>query len=317
MERRLLSVKNDFIFKKLFGEPGSEDILRYLLEAILKVQIGNLEIQRDRELMTSVVDNKIGIIDVKAVFGDGIKVNVEIQVSNEYNISKRSFFYLSKLYTQDLKKGKDYSELTKVIVINILDFIEFKHDNICHHKFMLKDEHHNESYFEDVCELHFLEMSKIKRDKVEDEHLKDWLRFIKSSNDKEIIMLSEKNNDIYKAVEKLEELSSDEEIRSLAENRAKYLSDYTSSINGAKKKGLERGLKQGLKQGIEKGIEEGKHLQLLSSLKRFMSLCYKGDTDLEVLLSKILDIDSVDKLVEIEDMLYNSKLEEVKNLLLK
>ncbi len=104
MERRLLSEKNDFIFKKLFGEPGSEDILRYLLEVILKVKIGNLEIQRDRELMTSVVDNKIGIIDVKAVFGDGIKVNVEIQVSNEYNIGKRSFFYLLKLYTQDLKK---------------------------------------------------------------------------------------------------------------------------------------------------------------------------------------------------------------------
>ncbi len=48
-----------------------------------------------------------------------------------------------------------------------------------------------------------------------------------------------------------------------------------------------------------------------------MSLYYKGDTDLEILLSKISDIDSLDKLIEIQDMLFDSKLEEVKNLLLK
>ncbi|MCH4887422.1 hypothetical protein EZV73_07560 [Acidaminobacter sp. JC074] len=53
-------------------------------------------------------------------------------------------------------------------------------------------------------------------------------------------MLSKKDKDILKTSEKLEELSSDEEIRLIAESRAKYLSDYNSNIAGAEAKGVRK-----------------------------------------------------------------------------
>ena len=90
---KLLSVKNDFVFKKLFGEPGSEEILGAFLSAVLKEEITGLTIGLDRELVSNIISDKIGIIDVKAILRDGTKVNVEIQVTNEYNIGKRTFLY--------------------------------------------------------------------------------------------------------------------------------------------------------------------------------------------------------------------------------
>ncbi|UTW68559.1 PD-(D/E)XK nuclease family transposase [Anaerobacillus sp. HL2] len=46
-------------------------------------------------------------------------VNVEIQLSNQKNIHKRSLYYVSKLYEEQLDEGeKNYRKLTKVIGVN-------------------------------------------------------------------------------------------------------------------------------------------------------------------------------------------------------
>lgn len=164
--KQLLPVTNDFVFKKLFGEPGSEAILKSLLQAILKIDIAEVEIRRDRELKKKHKNDKLGIIDIKAIIHDQIKVNIEMQVRNEYNIGKRSFFYLSKLYSEDLSKGEMYQNLSKVIAINILCYTEFSH-NDCHSIFKLTDQHHDESYYMDTCEIHFIELTKIKRSKLD------------------------------------------------------------------------------------------------------------------------------------------------------
>ena len=252
---KLLSVRNDFVFKKLFGEPGSEDILKSLLESTLKEDITKLEIRRDTELIRDFKDDKLGIIDVRATINDKIKVNIEMQINNEYNINKRSFFYLSKLYVQDFKEGEFYKDLSKVIAINILDYNEFS-DNRCHSIFRLKDQNNDESYYYDICEIHFFELSKIKRNKLEGK-LWDWLRFIKTDNEEVIQMLASNNDAIQKAKKKLETLSSDEEVRIIAESRAKYLSDYNSNMDAAREKGLSQGLKEGLERGLERGLEQG------------------------------------------------------------
>ena len=60
MER--LRPLNDFIFKKLFGEPESKENLRAFLNAILYNNIGNIkdiEIIKDKELTTDEITNKI------------------------------------------------------------------------------------------------------------------------------------------------------------------------------------------------------------------------------------------------------------------
>jgi predicted transposase/invertase (TIGR01784 family) len=83
--------KNDFVFMKLFSEPGSEEILGTFQSAVLKEEITGLTIGLDRELLSNIISNKVGIIDAKAILKDGTMVNVEIQVTNEYIIGKKTF----------------------------------------------------------------------------------------------------------------------------------------------------------------------------------------------------------------------------------
>lgn len=296
--QNLLRLKNDFVFKKLFGEEGCEDILKPFLEVILKEKIEDLVITRDRELLKNIENDKTGIIDVKATFDNKTKVNIELQVGNRYNMSKRTFFYLAKLYPEGLTKGSDYTKLLKTISINIIGYNEFEKDH-CHSIFRLKDEDNSDAYYKDVMEIHFLELKKVAIDHMEDETLLDWLKFIKADNDEVVKTLSEKNKDIYKAKEKLEELSSDEEIRSIAENRAKYLSDYATDTRGY--------YEDGLKDGI---INEKRE-----TIYKFLKRLNLQDETLQNLLSALESIQDLDELTKLEDLFFDGKNEEAIRLL--
>ncbi|MEF9952748.1 PD-(D/E)XK nuclease family transposase [Clostridium sp.] len=66
---------NDFIFKKLFGEEETKDNLIALLNAILDKKdidkLVDLEIIDNKELVKELVDDKTGILDVRAKTIDG------------------------------------------------------------------------------------------------------------------------------------------------------------------------------------------------------------------------------------------------------
>lgn len=247
-------------------------------------------------------NEKTGIVDVKASFDDKTKVNIEIQLENGYNMNKRSFFYLSKLYSEGFKKGKNYNALLKTISINILGYNEFLKDH-CHSVFRLKDEENSDSYYSDVMEIHFLELRKVSIDQVEEEALLDWLEFIKTDKEEVVKVLSKKNKDIYKATKKLEELSSDEEIRRVAENRAKYLSDLETNQRGA----YEDGHKQGLDEGILIAKQE--------SIKKLLRFIEVSDKEKKMMVEKINTIQDLDKLNTIEDLLIEGEVEALYKLL--
>ena len=44
-----------------------------------------------------------------------------MQIVNEYNMIKRTLFYWSKMYLNQLVKGEDYDLLNKIVTINLLD----------------------------------------------------------------------------------------------------------------------------------------------------------------------------------------------------
>ena len=105
MER--LRPLNDFIFKKLFCEPESKENLRAFLNAILYNNIGNIkdiEIIKDKELTTDEITNKTGIIDVLAKIDDGTHINIEVQLTDQKNMDRRTLFYWSRIYNRGIIK---------------------------------------------------------------------------------------------------------------------------------------------------------------------------------------------------------------------
>ena len=92
-------------------------------------------------------------------------------------------------------------------------------------------------------------------------------KYDKYNNRKEKVM-NEKNKSVEKAKKILEEISSDERERYLAELRQKYIMDQKAVADAGYDKGVEQGIKQGREQG-----EKNKQLEIAKKLKEMnMSL---------------------------------------------
>ena len=59
---------------------------------------------------------------------NGIQINMEMQVKKYPFWDERALFYLSKMFTEQLREGEAYGRLKKSIQVSILDFILFPDD---------------------------------------------------------------------------------------------------------------------------------------------------------------------------------------------
>ena len=187
------------------------------------------------------LDDKVGILDIKVKIDNHINCDVEMQVVDKKNIEKRILFYCSKMYVQSIKAGTDYIDLEKSIAILISDYeLEpLKEIKKYVSKWTLREEDYGNLILTDAIEVYIIELSKFEK-YMNDTALSDWIKFI--INPKVINM---SNEEVKKAKEVLDELSQDEHERRLAELREKYIMDQKATEAAGYDKGLESGLKQG------------------------------------------------------------------------
>ena len=86
-----------------------------VINAILKEKVTEVNLNCNTILERDLYDDKLGILDIRAKVNNSVDINIEMQLVDEKNIEKRIMFYLSKMYTQNLKKSHNYSELNKCI----------------------------------------------------------------------------------------------------------------------------------------------------------------------------------------------------------
>lgn len=235
---------NDFIFKKVFGEKGNEDILIAFINAVLKRtkkdKIVELEIIDNKQLTKELILDKTGIIDVRAKTSKGENIDIEVQLTDQGNMDKRTLFYWGKMYLENIKQGQDYTSLEKVITINILDF-EFLGTESYQSSFHLWEDIEKDYMLTDVVEIHFLELPKFRKKKDKDYRenaIERWLMFlekdISETTLKELISLDAV---IGKAEKKIEYLSSDEETMRIYYERERSLHERANMISSAEKRG--------------------------------------------------------------------------------
>lgn len=248
---KVRELTEDYIFKRVFGKKGNEDILKDLLESILEIKIEQIEVIVGSEIEKEKIKEKIGIIDLKATINKETTVDIEIQVKDYHNMIERSTFYIAGLYHTGLKRGERYEKNNKVIGINILMFNIFKWKKF-HSKGILKENELNE-IMTDKLELHFLELPKIIKNSEEgNKRLRQWLEFIYNKRKGEIEMAVKENEKIAKAQVEYKYLTGDERVQSLAFLRDKWESDHKSELNWVKIEAEKRGEKRGEAKGERK-----------------------------------------------------------------
>lgn len=257
-----LKAKNDFIFQRIFGRQENKEILISFLNAVLMLENGSrltdIEIIENTRLSKDRPYDKLGILDIRAQTLEGIQINIEIQIINQYNMDKRTLFYWSKLYTEQLNEGQAFNELKKTITINILDFEYIKVENY-HSVFHLWEDSNKDYKLTDVLEIRFIELPKFRKIQPDmSKPLDRWLLFLEDSPKEVLDMAIKAEPAIEKAQKVLEYLGTNEEIRRYYELREKAIHDEITRITGARE--------EGIKEGIKEGIEE----QKLESAKKMI-----------------------------------------------
>ena len=233
----LLKLKNDYTFKRVFGYTGNEEITKGLLNAILKEKVTDVSLNCNTILERDLYDDKLGILDIRAKVNNSVDVNVEMQLVAEKNIEKRIIFYLSKMYTQNLKKSHNYSELNKCISILFIDFELEKLKEIPKYltKWNIREETYGKIILTDVLELYIINLSKVEKYS-ENKLLDTWVKFISNSED---LNMENADESIKKAKEVLDEISEDEHEQYLAHLREKYIFER----QGIEEAGFDKGVK--------------------------------------------------------------------------
>ncbi len=262
-ENCLLDPKMDFIFKRIFGSENDTDILIKFLNAILEKEsyitpydpIISVKI-KNSEITKKSLEDKYSILDILATTSKGETINIEIQRKDETDMLRRMVFYSSKLISEQLESGNDYSKVNRVVSIAILNFnTKFIKNERFHNVFRLKNIATNEEVT-DLQEFHFIELKKLKKCD-EDDILQLFLQFLKDPNSKVVEDKSEEIVELSKARQKLKMLSRDKKTRQEYNDREKSLIEKTSLLSIAKQDGLEQGVEIGKKEGVEIGIKEG------------------------------------------------------------
>ena len=118
-----LNLSDDFLFGKVMQD---EEILKLLLEKVLGFAIIRVVLVQPQRVIEIDPDAHGIRLDVYADDEEGSRYSVEMQQENEYNIPKRSRYYLSMMDLDLLEKGVPYKELKHSFVIFLCLFDPFK-----------------------------------------------------------------------------------------------------------------------------------------------------------------------------------------------
>ena len=260
-EKKLLSPKIDVIFQILFGEVGSEKITKSFLEAILGKEIKEVDLEGNIVLRRENLEDKMGVLDVLAKINDEEYCNIEMQMVERDKLLERILYYWAKVYTRNIKKGKDYIVLQKTIEVLIINFeIKELKELGYHSKWKIIEEKYRKQILTEDLEIHIIELPKIREltQQESKEELVKWLNFIEEPESEKVVQYMKENEGIKEAKEKLKVMSEDERIQRLAELREKAIMD---------EKAIERfGIKKGIEQTAKKMKEEGLDIELIKRI---------------------------------------------------
>lgn len=256
----LIKPKNDYVFKKIFGDERNKELLISLLNSILKEKVEDVTLV-NTDLMPEYIGNKSGILDVRAITDKGVHIDIEIQVLRISHMPERSLFYWSKMYIDQIASGDDYERLKKAIAINILDYNCIKNEK-CHNSFHVREDEEN-FILSDVLEIHFVEIKKPYKD-YENDKLAQWIEFLKADSKEVLEKMAETSEDLKRALDVLLSMSQDKATRAAYLSREMALRDEISRIAEGRAEGREEGIQ--LTKKVLKLFSQGEAIETIAEI---------------------------------------------------
>ena len=227
-EKELLKPMYDVVFQCLFSQKNI-NITKNMISALIEEEVKSIKINDTKELFREYPEDKLGILDLEAEVNNNEVIDVEIQLINRNNLPERLLMYFSKLYSMQVKIGKDYEKAKRVVIVAITNFdIDLtKQIKEMETIWNLRERNHPNLVLTNKIEIHIINIMKAESEYIHNSKNKkaQWMMFIKDPNCEEVRSVVKENKEIEEAVVEVKKLSQDEKLRKLAELRLKAIMD--------------------------------------------------------------------------------------------
>ena len=298
MAEFLMKPKIDFAFKEIMMDEKARigflaAVLKIPPKEIKETWILNTALRKEHE------DDKQGILDVRLLLNSDQEVDIEIQLSELRVWADRSLFYLSKMFTEQIRPGESYRVLKKCVGISILDFVLFKDvaqkggepqgDAGFYSCFHIREDSRHFIYT-DKMEFHVIELPKLPQEVREGcSDIELWARFINAEKKEVFDMLAKNDPYIGSAYQRLQLISQDRQMRMEYETREKAIRDYNEGMLEAEERGEERGRKE----GISIGEERGRKAESLSIARKLVGMGFPTEEIVKITLLSEKEIEGL------------------------
>ena len=260
--------RNDRAFKEVFLNPNNSDLLKALLEFILKIKIDKLEIKKT-ELLSGNVNIKDKRVDAIVHTGNK-KIEIEINSQNKDYLHTRSTAYICNIYQSNASVGDTYNEDTDIIQVNLIWGLGRNNDEMKIYKIMNEK---GELYVKNfvIYEINMDYYDKIWYSKNEEEIKKNQYMIMLDLDKKELKNMP-KDKIVDKYITNVTIINDDPEFQKYMSEEEDKRKIQNSLLSEAKEEGISQGYTSGINDGISKG-ENKKSIEIAKNmLKKNMSI---------------------------------------------
>ena len=244
--------RNDRAFKEVFLNPDNSDLLKALLEFILKIKIDKLEIKKT-ELLSGSVNIKDKRVDAIVHTGNK-KIEIEINSQNKDYLHTRSTAYICNIYQSNASVVDTYNEDTDIIQVNLTWGLGRNNDEMKIYKIMNeKGELYVKNFI--IYEINMDYYDKIWYSKNEEEIKKNQYMIMLDLDKKELENMP-KDKIVDKYITNVTIVNDDPEFQKYMSEEEDKKKIQNSLLSEAKEEGISQGISQGYTSGINDGIKQ-------------------------------------------------------------
>lgn len=239
-EEKYYTCRYDRPFKEIMLNENNKDILKSLLEFILKVKINNIEINHT-ERNTGNLKVKRKTYDVLLKTDQG-KIEIELNNTLKEYVRPRNMAYISDIYAHHTLMGETYNEDTLIVQINLTYGInkgDFK--GIGKREYYIQDENRNK-YVKNfkIYEYNMDYYNEIWYNKKEEEIEENKIIVMLDLEKESLKELSKKDKVVNKYMEELNKLNSSPDFREYMSHEE----DERKIKNSLKEEGISQAKKE-------------------------------------------------------------------------
>ena len=231
---------NDYMFRAILQK--DKQVLKALVSALLHLEkdsVKEVTITNPIELGAAISDKDF-ILDIRIDLDGEKLIDLEMQVTNQYNWPERSISYAARSFDH-LNSGQDYSEVLTVHSIGFLNYTLFPEAPEFFATYELRNRKSGKLYSSKFS-IHVLDLTKIDLASEEDKKfgIDRWARLFMAKTWEELRMVAKNNPDLLQASNELYTINKDDLIRQQA--RARADAEFWERNRNARIKKLEKAL---------------------------------------------------------------------------